>query len=303
MKQEKELQSRREFLKKAGITLASSAAVLTACQPKAVETAVPTVPPTAVPPTAAPTYTPYPTPEPVTIEVEKELPAWPWTYVKLDTEEVRKRGHKEYYKADCGYGAFAGIIGTLQDQVGYPFTQIPMEIMGFGAGGVASWGTTCGALLGASAAINLFFEHDKARGIVSELLGWYSREPFPSEKSNQYAVNHEFLVEEYKSDLELPPSVSNSPLCHASVSQWCRASGYASGSKERAERCGRLTGDVAAKAVELLNANLDGSFAAIFKVSEETQGCSTCHTKGENYDLGNFAFSKMECTDCHEPHD
>lgn len=125
---------------------------------------------------------------------------------------------------------------------------------------------------------------------------------FPSDISNQYAVEHAFLVEEYKSDKKLPQSVSNSPLCHVSVTEWCRTAQMASGSKERAERCGRLAGDVAAKAVELLNANLASSFVPVFEFSQDTQGCTTCHSSGENYDMGQFTQGKMECMGCHEPH-
>jgi hypothetical protein len=237
-----------------------------------------------------------------TKEVPQEIPPSPWVYEELDQEVVRKKGHAKFYEGDCCFGAFAGIVEALQEQVGFPFTQIPTKMMEFGAGGVAGWGTTCGSLIGAAAAINLVTDKDTAKKLIDELLNWYSQTPFPSEISNNYAVKHEFLVSEYKSDKELPQSVSNSPLCHVSVTEWCKASGFASGSKERAERCGRLTGDVAAKAVELLNANFNGTFAPVFKFSEETQGCMACHTKGENYNMGQFTQGKMECTSCHEPH-
>lgn len=237
------------------------------------------------------------------VEVAKEVPPYPWQYVKLDVEEVRKRGHEGYYRGDCCFGGFVAIIEALRDKVGFPFTQIPVEMMGFGAGGMAGWGTTCGALIGAAAAINLVTEKDVARKLVSELLGWYSITPFPSEQSNRYAVNHEFLVKEYKSDKELPQSVSNSPLCHVSVTEWCRNAEIASGSPERAERCGRLTGDVAAYAAELLNAHFDGTFAPAFQGFEDSATCASCHSVGPEYDKGQFTNGKMECTACHEdPH-
>lgn len=196
----------------------------------------------------------------------------------------------------------ASIVQALQEVVGFPFSQIPTKMMEFGAGGVGGWGTTCGALIGAAAAINLVTDKATAKKLVSDLVGWYTQTPFPSQVSNQYAVNHEYAEKEYKSDQELVQSVSNSPLCHVSVTQWCLASKMASGSKEREERCSRLAGDVAAKAVEMLNANLAGSFTPIFKLSDETQACTTCHTKGENFDAGQFTQGMMECTDCHEPH-
>lgn len=281
--------SRRDFICKAGLGLAAAAVGLAGCTPKEVVKEVPVEVTREVP-------------KEVTKEVPQEIPASPWKYVVLDVETVRKKGHTKFYEGDCCYGGFASIIEALQEAVGFPFTQIPTKMMEFGAGGVAGWGTTCGALIGASAAINLVTDKATAKKIVSELLGWYSQTPFPSQTSNQYAVKHEYLEKEYKSDQELAQSVSNSPLCHVSVTNWCKTSGYASGSKEREERCSRLTGDVAAKAVEMLNANLAGAFIPIIKLSDVTQTCTACHTKGENYAAGQFTQGLMECTSCHEPH-
>jgi hypothetical protein len=235
-------------------------------------------------------------------QTPKEMTELPWPYVALDAEETRKLGHVAYYKGHCSYGAFAAIVDQLAEKKGLPFSQIPTEMMVFGKGGVVGWGTLCGALLGASAAIALVVEEDDADKIINEMLEWYSQTPFPSEQSNQYASNHEFLVAEYKSDEVLPQTTSNSPLCHISVSQWCQASGYASGSKERSERCGRLTGDVAAHAVELLNAHMVDSFVPAFESSRAAQMCTGCHTKGENFEKGHFTQGKGECLLCHDPH-
>lgn len=285
--------SRRDFISKAGIGLAAASIGLAGCAPKEIVKEVP-VEVTREVTREVPVET--------VKEVPQEIPPSPWTYAELDQEVVRKKGHAKYYEGDCCFGAFAAIVEALQEQVGFPYTQIPTKMMEFGAGGVAGWGTTCGSLIGSAAAINLVTDKDTAKKLVDELLNWYSQTPFPSELSNEYAVKHAFLVEEYKTDKELPQSVSNSPLCHVSVTEWCKVSGFASGSKERSERCGRLTGDVAAKAVELLNANFHGTFAPVFKLSEETQGCTACHSKGENYQMGQFTQGKMECTSCHEPH-
>lgn len=283
--------SRRDFIRKAGLGLAAATVTLSGCAPQEVVKEVPVE-----------VIKEVEVPVEVTKEVPQDVPEAPWNYIDLDVEAVRKKGHAAYYEGDCCYGAFAGVVETLQEQVGFPFTQIPTKMMEFGAGGMAGWGTTCGSLIGAAAAINLVTDKDMAKKLVDQLMTWYSQTPFPSETSNQYAVKHEFLVKEYKSDQELPQSVSNSPLCHVSVTEWCKASGMASGSKERSERCGRLTGDVAAKTVELLNANLAGEFEPVFALSEETQGCIACHTKGENFEMGQFTQGRMECTSCHEPH-
>jgi hypothetical protein len=235
-------------------------------------------------------------------EVPQEVPEWPWPYVKLDPEMIRKKGHLGYYKAHCCYGAFWAIIDSLREEIGFPYTQIPAEMMIYGAGGVAGWGTLCGALNGAFAAINLVTDEKTCKKIVHELMGWYTETPLPTEISNQYAVEHAFLVEEYKSDEALAQSVAGSPLCHVSVTKWCQASGYASGSPERSERCGRLTGDVAARAVELLNQYIDNAFEPTFELPAGTTACRACHFKGKDYDQGQFTRGKMDCLQCHEPH-
>ncbi len=249
-------------------------------------------------------------------EVEA-LPELPWPYVELDVEYVRKLGHLGYYAFECAGGSFWAIMTALKEKVGYPYTALPLPdkgeaiqalkekkhlhmFMQFGAGGVFSWATTCGALLGTGLALNMVTEDWKKIGQI--LMRWYEITKFPSDLSNQYASRHEFFVPKYKSDKVLPQSVSHSVLCHVSVSRWCVASGYASGSSERSERCGRLTGDVAAKAVELLNAHLRGALPEVAKVtlSEVTADCRTCHYKGKNYEQGQFSRGFLECEACHK---
>lgn len=245
-----------------------------------------------------------------------EIPPLPWPYVELDVEEVRKLGHLGYYAFACSGGAFWAIIISLRDKVGYPYTLLPLPSIDevkqavkekvhinvpliHGEGGAFGWGSLCGALNGAGAAISMVSENWKEIGKI--LFRWYETFPFPSDASNEYAVNHQFLVEKYKSDKPLPRSVSNSVSCHVSVSRWCVKSGYASGSKERSERCGRLTGDVAAMAVELLNADLRGELDTVAKLTftPETLECRICHYKGKDYEMGQFTRGFLQCESCH----
>lgn len=285
--------SRRDFLSGAGLAL--GAIGLAGCTAAVVADAPePTCPPAEPCPTC-------PEVEPVVQEVQVALPDWPWPYEKLDVEEVRKKGHLGYYEGACSYGAFHAIASSLAEKIGDPYTNFPTMVLRYGEGGVVGWGSLCGGLNGACAAINLV-AGENYKEIVNELVAWYNTTPIPTEISNQYAVNHEFLVAEYKSDKELPSSISNSTLCHASVTNWCKASGFASGSKERSERCGRLTGDVAARAVELLNDLADGKFAAAIPISEDAQVCGACHSLGKDYALGQWTRGTEPCLACHEPH-
>lgn len=222
---------------------------------------------------------------------------WPWPYQKLDAESVRKLGHQGFWEQGrgCGYGAFKAIVAALQKKVGPPFTQIPPEMMIYGHGGAVEWGTLCGAVNGAAAAIGLVTDKETADKLIHELLGWYTQARFPSEQSNRYAQRKEFLVEKYSK--ALPQSAAGSPLCHASVTRWCEASGFTATSQERKERCARLTGDVAAYAVELLNKYADAKFKGAFATPAAVKACQTCHGAGQ---MDNVK-TNMNCTQCHEP--
>ncbi len=251
-----------------------------------------------------------------------EIPALPWPYKEIDPEYVRKLGHLGYYNEECGGGAFWAIMTALKEKVGFPFTTIPLPTvqdfidnvklpkkqkkhfqvpMQYGVGGVANFGSLCGAPNGAAAAITYIVPFEEAKKIIPRLLRYYETANFPTDQSNIYASNHKFLVPKYKSDKVLPQSPSESVLCHVSVGKWCEHSGYASGSKERSERCGRLTGDIAAMAIEMVNAYYKGKLEEIYpmKLSHETTGCRSCHSKGKAYETGQFTRGFMECKSCH----
>lgn len=223
---------------------------------------------------------------------------WPWPYQKLDPEVVRVLAHDYFWNGKaCCAGAFGGILTALQDTVGEPFTLIPIEIMLFGHGGASGWGTICGALNGSSAAISLVSDKETSDKLINELMGWYTQAEFPSETSNQYAVDHVF--HDNRCDIELPQNVSGSPLCHSSVTQWCLHANYQVSDLERKERCARLAGDVAAYAVELLNQEYDDQFSPLYIAPETIAACMSCHGKGFQDNVA----AKMECTQCHgDPH-
>lgn len=215
---------------------------------------------------------------------------WPYPYKKLDPDTVRKAGYQAYYDGGCMYGAAVAIIGTLQKEVGAPFTNIPLDMFRYGEGGMAGWGTLCGALNGASAAINLVLPKPDYAAVVGELLGWYTGFAFPSKDHDAYA--------KFKNQ---PTSACGSPLCHASVSDWCKAAGKKVGDPERLDRCAKVTGDVAAKAVEFLNAKVDGKFVAAWKPADEYASCMECHWGPKS--MLNNEQGKMNCLPCHgDPH-
>lgn len=219
---------------------------------------------------------------------------WPWPYVKLDPEDVRKRAHRDYYTGGCCYGAFNALVSALGDAVGQPYTLLPPQMMFYGGGGGAGWGTLCGALNGAGAAMSLVVDRANASALIGELFGWYTTAVFPSDVSNDYAVKKLFYLN--RNDKALVQTVSSTPLCHGSVSKWCTESFTKSSAPERAERCARLTGDTMARAVEMLNEYFEGRFKASFKPVNAVSECMSCHDATYGHVLSS---TKMDCRQCH----
>jgi hypothetical protein len=206
-----------------------------------------------------------------------------WQYRKLDPAVVAAEAYRQVADGGCMYGLFAGIIKTLAAGHGEPYRSFPVHMMRYGEGGVGLWGSLCGTVNGGSAIFGLF-EPDKKRreSLISELFSWYETAELPS-----------YAPASPPESLEIPKTVTHSVLCHVSVGTWCLESGNDIGSDEMKERCRRLTADVAAKTVELLNANLvePCKFAGL---RGEVRSCLSCHKLDLHDTMG-----KMDCDNCH----
>ncbi|MHB0869338.1 MAG: C-GCAxxG-C-C family (seleno)protein [Chloroflexota bacterium] len=198
-----------------------------------------------------------------------EAPEWPWPYPGLNPEAVQKRGEELYWKYGCGQGSFEALITEL----GHPYTTIPTGMLRFGGGGVAGWGSHCGALLGSTVAIQLVHKDPAvANKLITELTGWYT---------------------EFQG--------SGSPLCHVSVTEWSKKNGVRTDSEERKQRCSKLTGATARKAAELLNAQANTAFQPLFGPRATVVGCHSCHGKSGMSSVE--AGVLQDCAPCHgDPH-
>jgi hypothetical protein len=224
--------------------------------------------------------------------------AWPYPYQTLDIEVVRNYGHQAFYSGKgCSYGAFHALVRALAEKVGEPYTSFPSEIMVYGHGGGSGWGATCGGINGAAALISLVCLKARSDILVNELYGWYTQVKFPSDTSNDRAVNHTFTENKY--DKLLPQNVSGSVLCHASCAEWVKFAGFKTASTERKERCARLTGDCAAYTAQILNDELASRFSPLYVAPGTVATCMACHGTSATDTVA----AKMECTQCHgDPH-
>ncbi|MHB0870678.1 MAG: C-GCAxxG-C-C family protein [Chloroflexota bacterium] len=192
-----------------------------------------------------------------------------WEYKPVDPEKVYWNGVAGYYKNACSQGSFEAIMKEL----GEPFTTIPGYMMKWGEGGGVGMGSHCGALTGSSTAISLAFGQDPelATKMIKELTAWYQH------------------------DLG-----SGSPLCHISVTEWSKANGVTVESQERKDRCARVTGETAKKAVLLMNAAAAGQFKAEFPTANPSSAaCISCHGKDQVNNVRN-GVALQDCAPCHD---
>lgn len=214
----------------------------------------------------------------------KQAKAWPWPYATLDPQRSAELGHQGFYEGACCYGTFKGIVGQLVELYGSPYDTFPMDMMRYGEGGVTGWGSVCGTINGAAAAINLVTPFEVAKKLINEIVAWYSSTELP--------------IYVPPGSEAMPANASDSPLCHASVTKWCEVSHAGATSADRKERCARLCADVASKTATLLNENLNGTFVSQYGPAQTVSECMTCH--GPN--VMDNTLGKMDCVSCHQPH-
>ena len=207
-----------------------------------------------------------------------EANKWPWPYTKLDPEIVAEKAYEGWYELGCGGTVIASILSELAEKIGEPYKSFPTESFVIFEGGVAGWGTLCGSLNGAAVAISLIVGpptiDETTVLITTNIMDWYCHSNMPIYTPKNPRANKTSIVH----------TVSESPLCHASVGKWVKASGFPSSSAERKDRCARLSATVAYKVVETLNQWIDGEynegvswFAPQMVFMPAQQNCAKCH--------------------------
>lgn len=209
-----------------------------------------------------------------------------WNYTRLDPAITADLAYKAYPHGSCMYGVFSSILTQLAEKVGEPFASFPVQMMKYGHGGVGGSGTICGTLNGAAAIIGLLSEGKDIRDVlIAEVFRFYENTALPVFNPVQPIFN-----------CEMPTSVAKSFLCHSSATRWVKATDLRINSKERVERCRRLTADIAAKTVSVLNDYYENEFVSNVYDNESMRTCMTCHSKSGK--LGNVG-GKMNCNSCH----
>lgn len=210
-----------------------------------------------------------------------------WKYHKLDPVVTGNLAYHGYNEGSCMFGIVNSFISQLATKIGEPYSSFPVHMMKYGHGGVGGFGTLCGALNGASSLIGLFVA-DKGiqNDLIKDLFRWYENTPLPVFKPDTATL-----------DFMPPTSISMSTLCHVSNTRWAETAGHRVKSKQRSERCRRLTADVAARLVTIMNKLADNAYTTESVDDETTRTCVSCHDKPGK--LGNTS-CKMNCNSCHD---
>ena len=162
------------------------------------------------------------------------------------------------------------------------------------AAGYGGQGTLCGALGVAAQFFNLVaFDQQKTYvKMTDDLFQWYSRTVFPTKRFDDICY--------YPDQVQ---QLAKSPLCHVSVSQWTLAAGAGVTSKQKKDRCAKVTGEVVVRAVVMLNDYLEGRYAQPeYPFEEENAACLDCHGADDMWhdkDGMNNQQGRMTCNLCH----
>lgn len=223
-------------------------------------------------------------PEPNNLEYIPEKSDWKYSH--LDPSATAQLAYDRYSEGSCMYATVVGVVAQLAEKIGEPYTSFPIHMFKYGSVGIGGYGSVCGTLNGAAALIGLLITDKSVRNrMITDLFQWYETEPLPK-----------FSPAKPTFDYDPAKSISNSVLCHASKTNWCKESGFYVSSNERKERCRRLTSDVAEKVTVALNEISTNTYITNGHSNHEVNGCISCH--GDEGKLKNTSV-KMSCTSCH----
>jgi hypothetical protein len=171
-----------------------------------------------------------------------------WAYHPVDPITAAKLAYEGHSTNGCTYGVFYGILGQMAKTYGEPYKSFPFKMMEFGNAGIGGYGSICGGLVGGSAAIGLFIGGKQRGELITSLLKWYENTELPKYQPAQPIIING----------DIPGVTALTTLCSDSKAAWCKKSGFDPGSKERTERCYRLSADICMKTAELLNGAIGG---------------------------------------------
>ncbi|HEY5548190.1 MAG TPA: hypothetical protein VIL17_01185 [Coriobacteriia bacterium] len=225
---------------------------------------------------------------------------FPWSYTALDADKVARSAYETYYASGCMEATWWPIVKALADSdlpdAATTWGTLPKNMMKFGGGGVAGWGTLCGTLNGSCAIIAAVGGPTK---ISDEAMQYYAETPLPTNGVDRSMRAGGWTPAGPNVPVDgplvnVPTSTANSQLCHASLSQWTMTTGSADGTRQQKDRCGKACYDMVFKTVTMLNAWKASGALPAGTLDASIAACQTaCHTTP-------IAKGKMACDSCHD---
>lgn len=193
---------------------------------------------------------------------------------QFDLEEVKVNAYHNYYQYECMGGVAGTLINILARDIGEPFASFPIYMFKYGGAGINNWGTICGSLNGGSAFLSLIYPAEVHKPMIDNLFNWYCHNPFPFKDLDNIA--------KFQNQTQVEPEY---PLCHVSVARWTVKnfrSGYPAfvNTPERADRCGKVTAEVAWKVATMVNEyekNKYLDYAEYSPLFKTKMNCEFCH--------------------------
>lgn len=165
-------------------------------------------------------------------------PVFPFTWHKLDYGELQKRCFKGFYDlGGCSRTVFNSVMGHFAEEYGYPYNQIPSEMLYTGHTGYTQH-SLCGSLGGAAALIGLFIPLEDQDRLLGEVQTWYSGAELPI----------------YQPEMDLVQTVADSVNCLDSLGTWMFAANVTdTADPKRRARCAGVSSDVVLKTCQLID--------------------------------------------------
>jgi hypothetical protein len=218
-----------------------------------------------------------------------------WQYAKIDPAKAADLAYEIYSHNACMYAPVRALITTVADVRRFTaptsatmMMDFPFHMMRYGYAGIATTGSTCGAINGAAAVIGLFVKDAaKADAMIVELCLYYEQTELPIYKPKN---------DEFPEMITVKPE---SVLCHISSGRWRAAADVAMLSSQRFNRCRRLVADIVLKTAELLNRYHADNACTFAAPSQPTATCFHCHVHSPmGQETGIIV--KMNCASCHQ---
>ena len=223
----------------------------------------------------------------------------PWPYdTQLDPEALARRAYEIYYSSGCAEATWWPVIEALAPNHPDTWGTLPKNIMKYGGGGVASWGTVCGTCNGSCAVIGMT---GAPTALSDTVMQYYGETPLPTNGADNAArAGWTPAAPALAPRLNVPTSVAHSQLCHASLTQWAMTAGNggadttinAIGKPGQKDRCAKACYDMTKKTVTLLNDYFLNKVTPTPILDPSVADCKTCHTPN--------AMGKMACDSCHD---